>query len=187
MPVTTRTAWGRRLFSVCRSVADNFRLALGTFWGHPLRSVLTLLGIVIGVATVVSMMALLEGLQRKVNASLAGLGANGFQLQKWPQGFGHFDSDKIARRPNISIDDFLAIQKHVPDVAKVTAEAWDNGKKLSTASRETQANVQMAGGTLNFFDTNAMEVGKGRAFSESEVQGDGLVMVLGPDLADSLF
>jgi putative ABC transport system permease protein len=158
-----------------------------TFWGHRLRSTLTLLGIVIGVATVVSMMALLEGLQRKVNADLAGLGANGFQLQKWPQGFGHFDSDKIARRPNVSIDDFLAIQKHVPEVAKVTAEAWDGGKKLSTASRETQANVQLAGGTLNFFDTNAMEIARGRTFSEAEVQSDANVMVIGPDLADSLF
>jgi putative ABC transport system permease protein len=187
MPVTTRTAWGRRLFSVCRSVADNFRLALGTFWGHPLRSVLTLLGIVIGVATVVSMMALLEGLQRKVDADLAGLGANGFQLQKWPQGFGHFDGDKIARRPNISLDDFLAIQKHVPDVAKVTAEAWEFGKKLSTASHETQGDVQMAGGTLNFFDTNAMEIARGRAFSEAEVQSDAPVMVIGPVLAETLF
>ena len=42
-------------------IADNFRLAMRTFWGHRLRSVLTLLGIVIGVATVVSMMALLRG------------------------------------------------------------------------------------------------------------------------------
>ncbi len=170
-----------------RALADNFRLALGTFWGHRLRSVLTLLGIVIGVATVVSMMALLEGLRRKVDADLAGLGANGFQLQKWPQGFGNFDQDRIARRPNISFDDFLAIQKHVPDVAKVTAEAWEGGKKLSTASRETQPNVQLAGGTLNFFDTNAMEVSKGRTFSEAEIQLAAQVMVIGPDLADTLF
>jgi putative ABC transport system permease protein len=186
MALRRRDAWAR-LFFGAQSFGDNFRLALRTFWGHRLRSALTLLGIVIGVATVVSMMALLEGLQRKVNADLAGLGANGFQLQKWPQGFGHFDSDKIARRPNISIDDFFAIQKHVPDVAKVTAEAWEGGKKLSTATRETQANVQLAGGTLNFFDTNAMEIAKGRTFSETEVQSDALVMVIGPDLADSLF
>jgi putative ABC transport system permease protein len=172
---------------VARSVGDNFRLALGTFWGHRLRSALTLLGIVIGVATVVSMMALLEGLQRKVNADLAGLGANGFQLQKWPQGFGRVDSDKIDRRPNINIEDFLAIQKHVPDVAKVTAEAWEGGKKLSTASRETQANVQLAGGTFNFFDTNAMGIAKGRPFSESEIQAEAQAAVIGPDLADSLF
>ncbi len=118
-------ALGGEWLQGARALADNFRLALGTFWGHRLRSALTLLGIVIGVATVVSMMALLEGLRRKVDADLAGLGANGFQLQKWPQGFGHFDSDKINRRPNITFEDFLAIQKHVPDVAKVTAEAWE--------------------------------------------------------------
>ena len=177
----------RRPLGAGRSFADNFRLALGTFWGHRLRSALTLLGIVIGVATVVSMMALLEGLQRKVDSDLAGLGANGFQLQKWPQGFGRVDFDKINRRPNISIDDYLAIQKHVPDVAKVTAEAWEGGKKMSTAARETQANVQMAGGTFNFFGTNAMGIAKGRAFSESEIQDQAAVMVIGPDLADSLF
>ena len=108
-------------------IAHNFRLALGSFWGHRLRSALTLLGIVIGVATVISMMALLEGLQRKVNADLGALGANGFQLQKWPNGLGNFDQEKINRRPNISLADFDAIQKHVPDVAKVTAEGWDFG------------------------------------------------------------
>jgi putative ABC transport system permease protein len=175
------------LFPGVRVIADNFRLALATFWGHRLRSALTLLGIVIGVATVVATMALLEGFQNKVTADLAGLGANGFQLQKWPNGFGNFDWDKINRRPNISFADFEAIQKHVPDVAKVTAEAWDGGKKISTASRETRANVQMAGGTFHFFDTNAMDVSKGRVFSEAEIQNDAQVMVVGPDLADSLF
>ena len=45
-----------------RALTDNFRLAFSTFWGHRLRSLLTLLGIVIGAATVVAMMALLEGL-----------------------------------------------------------------------------------------------------------------------------
>jgi putative ABC transport system permease protein len=168
-------------------MVDNFRLALQTFWGHRLRSTLTLLGIVIGVATVVSMMALLEGLERKVDELLAGLGANGFQLQKWPMGFGEFDMDKINRRPNISFADFEAIEKHVPEVAKVTAEAWDGGKKLSTAERETRTGVTLAGGTIHFFATNAMEVSKGRVFSESEVEDGSQVMVIGPDIADVLF
>jgi putative ABC transport system permease protein len=168
-------------------IADNLRLAMRTFWGHRLRSALTLLGIIIGVATVVSMMALLEGLQRRVNADLAGLGANGFQLQKWPAGFGNFDMDKINRRPNISFTDFEAIQKNVPEVAKVTAEAWDGGKKLSTAVRETRPGVQLAGGTFHFFATNAMDVSDGRTFSESEIRDSSPVMVIGPDIADVLF
>ena len=72
-----------------RAFLDNIRLAMGTFFAHPLRTLLTLLGIVIGVATVMVMMALLEGLRVKVNKDLGQLGANVFRVDKWPQGL-HF-------------------------------------------------------------------------------------------------
>jgi len=169
-------------------IIDNFRLAIRTFWGHRLRSVLTLLGIVIGVATVVSMMALLQGLRNKIDTDLSGLGANGFQLQKWPAGFGQFDWDKIERRPNINLADFEAIQKQLPEVATVTAEAYGVGpKKVSTAARETRPNVQIGGGTFHFFDTNALTVMRGRSFSESEVLEGTQVAVIGVDVAEVLF
>jgi putative ABC transport system permease protein len=172
----------RRVLALARAVTDNFRLALGTFWGHRLRSALTLLGIVIGVTTVVSMMALLEGLQAKINDALRGLGANGFQLQKYAFGFN--DNDP-GRRPNITLEDFTAIEEHVPDVATVTAEAWAFGKKLVTEVRETQPKISIAGGTLHFFDTNAVDVAKGRVFSEAEVAEGRPVIVVG--VADVLF
>ena len=70
-----------------RAFFDNFRLAFGTFFAHPLRTMLTLLGIVIGVSTVMVMMALLEGLRIKVNNDMSQLGANVFRVDKWPQGF----------------------------------------------------------------------------------------------------
>jgi putative ABC transport system permease protein len=174
----------RWLMPSLRVVGDNFQLALRTFWGHRLRSALTLLGIVIGVTTVVSMMALLEGLQRKIDDDLRGLGANGFQLQKYPFGFNDADP---GRRPNITIADYDAIRKHVPDTAKVTAEAWEFAKKLSTDARETQPSVAVAGGTLDFFDTNAADVVNGRTFSEAEVEEGRPVIVLGADVAGALF
>ena len=71
---------------------DNVRLAVGTLWVNPLRSLLTLLGVVIGVATVVSMMALIEGLRLKVNRDLAQLGADAFTVSKWPGGI-NFGTD----------------------------------------------------------------------------------------------
>jgi len=174
----------RRLVPWFRVTADSLRLALQTFWGHRLRSALTLLGIVIGVTTVVSMMALLEGLQRKINDDLHGLGANGFQLQKYPFGFNDNDT---ARRPNITFDDYLAVRQHVPEASKVTAEAWEFAKKLSTDARETQANIAVAGGTLDFFDTNAADVASGRTFSEAEVEEGRPVIVIGADIAGLLF
>jgi putative ABC transport system permease protein len=65
-----------------RGFLDNLALSLGTFRSNPLRSLLTLLGIVIGVATVVSMMAMIEGLRIKVDRDLSQLGADVFQATK---------------------------------------------------------------------------------------------------------
>ena len=73
--------------NVIRAFFDNLGLAFGTFVAHPLRTLLTLLGIVIGVSTVMTMMALLEGLRVKVNKDFSQLGANVFRVDKWPQGF----------------------------------------------------------------------------------------------------
>src|SRR5205823_13621104 len=61
---------------------EDVRLALSALRGHKLRAGLTLLGIVIGVATVISVMSLLTGLRRYIDEGLGGLGANVFQIQK---------------------------------------------------------------------------------------------------------
>jgi putative ABC transport system permease protein len=175
------------LESSVRAISDNFRLAFSTFWGHRLRSLLTLLGIVIGAATVVSMMALLEGLRKKVDDDLTGLGANGFQIQKFPNGFGNFDFEKLSKRPNLTIDDRDDIERRLPNVIAVTGEAWDFGVKVSTDRYETRPTNQVAGGTADFFATNAMDIASGRSFNVSEVADGERLIVLGSNVADVLF
>src|SRR5215813_10788158 len=152
---SNRRPLGIVLESNVRAISDNFRLAFSTFWGHRLRSLLTLLGIVIGAATVVSMMALLEGLRRKVDDDLTGLGSNGFQAQKFPNGFGNFDFEKLSKRPNLTIEDRDDIERRLPDVVAVTGEGWDFGVKISNDRFETRPSVVVAGGTADFFLTNA--------------------------------
>ena len=96
------------LSNLWRASFDNLRLAFGTFLGNPLRSLLTLLGIVIGVTTVITMMALIEGLRIKVNKDLSQLGANTFQATKWPTGFGRINWQKYAKRPDITLEELRA-------------------------------------------------------------------------------
>src|SRR5436190_24362314 len=82
---------------------DDLRLALDSLNGHKLRSGLTLLGIVIGVFTVVAMMSLLHGLQNSIDKNMGGLGADVFQIQRLPNfNFGAM-SPEIMRRKNISV------------------------------------------------------------------------------------
>jgi putative ABC transport system permease protein len=169
------------------SFLDNLRLSLGTFVSNPLRSLLTLLGIVIGVTTVIAMMALIEGLRIKVNRDLSQLGANTFQVQKMPIGFGRFNWQKFAKRPSFSLADRDAIRAACPTASAVTAKDSIDGQKITTTQRETRANVLVWSATDDYLETNALTVGAGRSFSELEVLDARRVALLGMDVADVLF
>src|SRR5687767_11989618 len=131
---------------------DNLRLALGTFLGNPLRALLTLLGIVIGVMTVITMMALIEGLRLKVNKDLSQLGANTFMVSKWPGGFGRVNWLKYAKRKNLTLEDARALQEKCPSVAQVAAQDDQGGQKLSSASAETRPSVLVMGATPEYVE-----------------------------------
>src|SRR3954467_125196 len=101
--------WATRMRRAGTARLDDTRLALGALSGHKLRSGLTLLGIVIGVFTVVAMMALLNGLSKSITQQLGALGADSFQIQRWPAvQFGNF-SPEVAARKKITVSQFKAL------------------------------------------------------------------------------
>jgi len=172
------------------ALIDNFRLAFGTFLGNPLRSLLTLLGIVIGVATVVSMMGLIEGLKLKVNRDLTQLGANVFEVSKRPSGVvmgPGFDWRKYQKRPDLTLEDLRAVQDNCPSVSVASATQYKNAQKIVSARAETKGNVEVIGGTAGWSETNGVSMGAGRFFVETEDLDARDVVVLGTDVADTLF
>ncbi|WP_095983117.1 ABC transporter permease [Melittangium boletus] len=166
---------------------DNLRLAMGTFLGNPLRTLLTLLGIVIGVTTVIAMMALIEGLRIKVNKDLSYLGANTFQVSKWPSGFGRFDWRKYARRQKLTLEDARAILETCPSVGQVSGADDVGGQRISTATLETRPTVSVTGATAQYIDTSGGTVAAGRFFGEMDQEDGRQVAVLGMDVVDALF
>lgn len=170
-----------------RGIIDNLRLALGTLWVNPLRSLLTLLGIVIGVATVIAMMALIEGLRLKVNHDLASLGADVFKLSKWPQGFGRQNWQKLSKRPNLTLEDRDAILANCPSVRSISAAEDEGAQKVSTSIRESRPNVRVLGATPQYLDTSGIVVAGGRFITQPDELDERQVAVLGLDVADSVF
>jgi putative ABC transport system permease protein len=165
---------------------DTVRLAFGTFRSNPLRSFLTLLGIVIGVTTVVSMMALIEGLKNQVNEQMSELGSDCFQVQRLPFGQGSLSTAELARRPRFGYPDLDAIRLQ-PSVATAAGEDSKGGQKASTSERESRANVNVWAGTPEYFATNAVSLDSGRPFTDTEFMDRRNVAVIGADLADTLW
>jgi putative ABC transport system permease protein len=179
-----RRASGLRKTLVAR--ADDLRLALDSLSGHKLRSGLTLLGIVIGVFTVVAMMALLNGLSKTINKQLGALGADAFQIQRWPAvQFGNFSPD-VAARKKITLAQFRALRDALPQAKQVGAEIWEYGK-TAYAGTNTDLGTQVGGGTPEFFTINNLPVASGRGFTEAEAEDGARVAVIGATVVDALF
>jgi putative ABC transport system permease protein len=170
-----------------RAFLDNLWLAIGTFLGNPLRSLLTLLGIVIGVTTVITMMALIEGLRLKVNKDLSMLGANTFLVAKFPSGFNRGNWQKYSKRKPLTMEDSRAILEFCPSVSAVGVSDDQGGQKIATASAETRPSVLVMGSSASYIDTSGMNIASGRFFGDTEDVDGRHVAVVGLDVADALF
>lgn len=169
---------------------DNVRLAIGTQWVNPLRSLLTLLGVVIGVATVVTMMALIEGLRLKVTRDLSQLGANSFTVSKWPGGinFGRMDWRQFQRRPQFRLADVQLVRDACPSVKTASGQAGFGAYKVVSDRAETSPNVFTLGATAEWIETSGiLSIAEGRFYSPSEVEEERAVVVLGTEVAAQLF
>jgi putative ABC transport system permease protein len=173
-----------------RSLVDTVAMALGTLRGNVLRSVLTLLGIVIGASTVVAMMSLTEGLRLKLTSDFAMLGAGAFQVQKWPHlSFGPRDSRKYDRRPDLTREQGEALRA-LPHVAAVSIEEYRRGGgnvTISTAERATRNNIGFGGVLPDYEPANGVTVDRGRFITTTDVLLGRRVVFIGSDVADILF
>ena len=176
----------QRLLTNLGARLEDLRLAIDALGSHRLRSGLTLLGIVIGVFTVVAMMSLLNGLQTSINKNMGGLGADVFQIQRLPNfHFGQLPPE-IQRRKNITLAQVLELRESLPMAKQVGGEVWEGGKDVS-AGLNLATGIEVGGGTPEFFTNNTLPIGSGRGYSEAEAMGGSRVIVLGAGVVDVLF
>jgi putative ABC transport system permease protein len=170
------------------SLLDTIAMALGTLRANVMRSILTLLGIVIGACTVVAMMSFTEGLRIKMTTDFAQLGAGAFQVQKWPaMSFGPRDWRKIEARADLTREQGEAL-RDLPHIRHVSIEEYPRQpEKITTRERSTKQNIDMCGGMPDYEPANGVTVGEGRFLVDTDIQLGRRVIFVGADIADTLF
>jgi putative ABC transport system permease protein len=171
-------------------IQESFSIAIDVIRTHKMRSFLTLLGMIIGVSAIIGMQSLIQGLQKDMNRQLEGLGANVFQIQKYPVMQGehrHGEKDPYRNRKDITLVEADAIAKHCPAVSLVGPEGWEFGKTVKYREKKTSPMMQIAGGVPAFFPNNGYNVKEGRILSEVDVEHVQPVAVIGMDIVDELF
>jgi putative ABC transport system permease protein len=156
-------------------------MALSTLRANQLRSLLTMLGIVIGNASVITLVGVGRGAQGLAAGQLSNLGANVLFVVP-----GNNDTRRqgIDFPRTLVLEDALAIAEQVPSVRRVAPQISRNEV---FQSRGISSSAQVAGVTPEFLPVRQFEVARGRFLSGSDVESARNVTVLGPDLAERLF
>src|SRR5262245_133836 len=168
---------------------DLFSMSTGAIVSNKLRSVLTLVGIVAGVASIIAVMTGISIVQAALEREMSVLGAQTFQVQKWPAGGFHSAADrrKAMKRPPLTLENAKAIRDHVDSVDLVGSEIWDFGFVAQYKGESTNPNVSICGGTPEYAPNNTHYVGLGRNLSEMDVMAARKVAVIGHAIAEKLY
>lgn len=167
--------------------AENTKMAFTAIWSHKLRSFLTLLGVIIGVTTIIAMMTLITGLQRRIEQDISALAPNTFQVQRYDMQMGFGGGRRPKYRPLIKRRYAEAIKELCPSVMLVGPEVWSYNKEIRYRDKKTNPNVVMAGGTPEFMVNNGYYVEEGRFITYSDDDFNRQVTVIGYDVKEKLF
>lgn len=157
--------------------------------GNKLRASLTLLGIIIGVFSIIGVMTLLDALQKGIDSGLSQLGSNTFQVQKMPALFvgGPGSHRKYRMRKDITLEQGFRIKELATLPKYVGLEDWTSGKTVKYDKYQTNPNISVGGVTTEFLPANSYLLGDGRFFTEQDIQTNRKITVLGMEVVEKIF
>ena len=167
-------------------LGESFRMALTAIMTNKLRSSLTLLGIIIGVMTIIAMQSLIIGLRNSIKDQVSVLGSNVFQVQKFPS-IGNHDWRKYRNRKDISVDEAKALKRLATLAENVGAEVWEMGQEIRYGENKTMPTISLAGCTPEFLDNNGYAMADGRFITEQDNDFSRRVAILGVEVVNALF
>jgi putative ABC transport system permease protein len=153
-------------------VGETFRVALSAIAVNKMRSFLTMLGIIIGIAAVITMVALGEGAQRQVQAQLQSLGTNVLTVRPGAEVFGRVDRGETR----LTARGASAIQSEATVISAISPEMQ---RRQQVTYLNSNANLQIIGAWPDYFPIQNHRLTAGRYFTEGEERGRRRVAVLG--------
>ena len=170
-----------------RILGESFQFALHALRVNKLRTVLSLLGITIGIFTIISVFTLVDSLERNIRNSISDLGAEVVYIQVWPWGAdgGEYAWWKYFQRPEPNYREFKNLEKRTTTTQSLCfAFGLNRTAQYGTNSVE---NTSVIATTHGYYDIWGYELAAGRYFSPVESNSGTPVTVLGAEIAEGLF
>src|SRR6266508_1605370 len=165
--------------------SENFKIALRALRANKMRSLLTILGIVIGVATVVALLSIGKGATASITSQIQSTGSNLLTISPGRQQMGAARLGQSQQASHLYYADYQLLQRSLSDNINAIAPTYQSSYLVKYGSESF--NVTIKGITEDYKETNSYDVAQGRFITDGDNKSQSLVAVLGSQTAEDLF
>jgi putative ABC transport system permease protein len=172
---------------IFKLIGESFRFAFDALRQNKLRTMLSLLGITIGIFAIIFVFSAADTFRSKLQASIDKLGSKTIFVQKWPWGgFGDYPWWKYMNRPVPSLRDYELLRDRLEYAEGLSYEIWANERTIKYRSNSVEG-VGVRAASQDFNKTWTLDFQEGRYFTENEGRAGSPVVLIGALVAEGLF
>jgi putative ABC transport system permease protein len=165
---------------------ESIGIALQAIWANKLRSLLTVLGNIVAVTSIVTVVSLIQGMNAMVSTAIvSGVGADSFTIRRMPPIRTQEEDEKAQSNPLITLDEADAIRAYSPVITAVMAQASQRAS-VSYKNEELE-NVSIQGVTSEYINFDTFNAERGRMMNPTEIDRNQPITIIGSEIADKLF
>ena len=169
-----------------RLLQESFRFAMSALQNNKLRTLLSLLGVTIGIFSIIAVLAAVDSLNRKITKDLSSLDKNSIYLMKMSFGPSEIPQWKREQFPNVKYDEYINLKGAMTNTDQMAYQVFTKSESIKFES-STVNNVNVMAVSSEFIAIQGLEFAQGRFYNESEANSAARVVVIGAEIAKTLF
>jgi putative ABC transport system permease protein len=169
-----------------RLLSESFGFAMNALRNNKLRTLLSLLGVTIGIFSIIAVLAAVDSLDRKITKDLSSLDKNTIYLMKMSFGPSEIPQWKREQFPNVKYDEYIYLKGAMTNTDQLGYQIFTNRESIKYESN-TVTDVNIVPVSYEFIEIQGLEFEEGRFYNESEANSAAPVVVIGYEIAKSLF
>jgi putative ABC transport system permease protein len=169
-----------------RLLSESFSFAINALRNNKLRTLLSLLGVTIGIFSIIAVLAAVDSMDKKIKEDLSDMDMNTVYLMNFSFGPSEVPRWKREQFPKVTYDEFEFLKKSIPSIDKISFNFFARNESVKFESK-TVNSIRVKPSTEDFFDIEPIKIETGRLFNASESNSGSPVIVIGSEVANGLF
>ncbi len=169
-----------------RVLKESFFFALNALRTNLLRTFLSLLGVSIGIFAIIGVLAAIDSLESEIKDGLSSLDISTIYVLRFSFGPTDLEPYQYENFPNVSYDEFEMLQRSMPEMGAITYTVFSGAENIKYDNK-TATGVNIVPATETMYELDGLKIEEGRFYNESEANSGSPVIVVGSEVAKSLF